>query len=56
VVEMRELIADVNAATTFSPQQIAINPGLSSTFSWLSQIAGAYEKYRVKNMKFEIMP
>lgn len=47
-VEMKELIADVSASSTFTPQQIEINPGLPGSFPWLSQIAGAYEKYKIK--------
>jgi hypothetical protein len=32
----------------------ALNPGLSSTFQWLSQIAPSFESYRFRHVKFRI--
>jgi len=33
-----------------------INPGCSTMFPWLSQIATAYEKYRFEAISFEVVP
>ena len=47
----------VNASTekrgiTFFSMKYDINPGLAKTFPWLSQIAGNYEEYEFKTLKF----
>lgn len=33
--------------------EMPINPGLPQTFPWLSQVADAYEEYRIKGMVFQ---
>jgi hypothetical protein len=48
----RELISTVNGNTTFNVDAFALNPGLSSTFPWLSSIAGSYEQYRFNKLIF----
>lgn len=40
----------------FSPTSLRINPGDVSVFPWLSGIAGRYEKYKFKKLKFTIVP
>lgn len=50
----RELIGSVSggASTAFSVNStFALNPGLSSTFPWLSIIAEAWEQYRFNSLK-----
>lgn len=37
----------------FHVQKFEINPGLSSSFPWLSQIAPSFQKYVIKHMTFE---
>lgn len=50
------MVADVQASTTFQPQQVAINPALSTTFPWLAQVASAYEKYKIRKLRFYAVP
>lgn len=52
-VRHREYIADVFSSTGFSINGYYINPGLGSTFPWLSSVAGNYECYRIMGMLFE---
>jgi hypothetical protein len=60
VVAHREFLMDVttgptlvNSLTSFNTQSFAINPGLNSTFPWLSQIANNFEEYEILGMIFE---
>jgi len=49
-----EQLTDVSGSVLFTNQvQVPINPGLASSFPWLSQIAAAYEFYRFKHLSFE---
>lgn len=52
-VRHREYIGDVFSSTGFTIQGYYINPGLGSTFPWLSAVAGNYECYRIRGMLFE---
>jgi len=51
--ERISVIQGINPDTYYCAYQNAINPGLATIFPWLSQIAGAYEMYRFKNLRFE---
>lgn len=53
IVRHREYLGDINATTAFTIQQFPINPGQSTTFPWLAQIAGSYEEYRMRGLVFE---
>lgn len=53
IVRHREFIADIVASTGFSIQSFLIQPGLASTFPWLSQIANSFDQYRLRGMLFE---
>lgn len=55
IVQHREYIADVYTAANgvFNLQSFHINPGLVSTFPWLSSIAQGFEQYVVEGMIFE---
>jgi hypothetical protein len=49
-----EQLMDVSGSVLFSNSvQVPINPGLASSFPWLSQLASAYEFYRFKHLSFE---
>jgi len=52
----REFIQDVVAGTgtpsVFSDVQIAVNPGQSTSFPWLSSIAGRFESYQFRKLKY----
>lgn len=56
-IRHREYLGDVfssSSANTFKIDSYAINPGVSTTFPWLSQVCGAsYQQYRTNGMCFE---
>jgi hypothetical protein len=54
IIKHSEYIQDINGTTgAFAIQaSIPCNPGLVGSFPWLSQIAGAYQKYIIKNLEF----
>ncbi len=59
-VRHREYIFDIRSSTsafTVSANNItAINPGLPTSFPWLSAIASRYESYRFNKLSFEYIP
>nr|WAE42786.1 MAG: capsid protein [Cressdnaviricota sp.] len=52
-IRHREYISDVYASNSFANIAYSINPGNSSCFPWLAQVATSYEKYKVTGMLFE---
>lgn len=54
-VRKREYIGDINATTTFTSRSFPINPGLVSSFPWLSSIAKNYEQYKINGMVFQFL-
>lgn len=55
VVRFREFIMNIQSAENFTTRSLHINPGLPSTFPWLSLSARAYQRYRVRGMVFEFV-
>lgn len=56
IVRHREFIGDVvssGTANAFTSQSYSLNPGLGSTFPWLSSIAQCYQEYDFKGVIFE---
>jgi len=53
IVRHREYIADIVASTAYTNQTFDINPGLSGSFPYLSQIAKAFEMYRMRGLVYE---
>lgn len=56
IIAHREYITDIVTSATpgaFNLQSFAINPGLNSTFPWLSEIASSYEEYEMLGCVFE---
>jgi hypothetical protein len=55
-IKHREYITDVvssaSSSTFFVGAALGINPGLSSTFPWLSGVANKFETYRFRSLKF----
>lgn len=49
----KEYLMDIKPTDLFTVQKLQLNPGLSQTFPWLSQITDAYEQYRFKGLVFE---
>lgn len=57
VVRHKEYLGEIRGSTTFAVQHVYdINPGLSYTFPWLSEIARSFQEYRVKGMVFHYVP
>jgi len=55
-VTHREFIGNVTGTTAFAvANQIPLNPGLNTSFPWLSNVANNYEQYRVNKMRFEYL-
>jgi len=52
-VTHREYISDVDLSSTFVNTSYRINPGNSTTFPWLSQIAQNFQQYKILGMVFE---
>lgn len=53
IIRHREYLRDIPAATAFTNFVFPLNPGISSTFPWLSQIATSFEQYRFRGIVFE---
>lgn len=51
----REFIGVVLSKTTFTNSTYPINPGMSSTFPWLSDVAGMFEEYEFNGLVFEFV-
>lgn len=53
VISHREYIGDILSSQAFNTTTYQVNPGLSSTFAWLSQIAPAFQQYEFLGLIFE---
>lgn len=51
-VRHREYVADVIGSTSFATTVFKINPGLVTSFPWLSNLAANFEKYRFRSLRF----
>jgi len=49
----REYIGDVTGSSSFQLQSYPLNPGVDSTFPWLSTVAQNYEEYKFHGLVFE---
>nr|UHS72084.1 MAG: hypothetical protein 2 [Tombusviridae sp.] len=57
VVRHKEFIGEITGATGFTVRnRLPINPGVSSTFPWLSAMASQYSEYRVRGMVYHYVP
>lgn len=52
IVRHTEFIQNISGTEDFSLFSLPINPGLDTTFPWLSQIAPAYEQYKWRGLVF----
>ena len=48
----RDLVATISGSTAFSTTKFVVNPGLSSTFSWLAPNAVKWQQYRFSRLAF----
>jgi len=51
-VRHTEYIGEVTGSVNFNATQFPLNPGLGTTFPWLSLIASLYESYHFNNLQF----
>jgi len=52
VVRHREYLADLLGYSAFTNLQFPINPGMATSFPWLSNVARSYESYHFRSLKF----
>jgi len=55
-VEHTEYLRDLSGTAAFAPTPLAINPGNTETFAWLSDLAGLFETYRFEKLEFTYNP
>jgi len=58
VIQHRELITQLissSVANAFSATDLTINPGKSGTFPWLSTLAGNFDQYVFRSLKFHLV-
>jgi len=55
IVEHRELVATIAGSVGFAANFYPVNPGLVTTFPWLSTLAQSYEQYRFNALQFEFI-
>jgi len=51
-VTHHEFLTDINSSTAYAINSYAINPGLDTTFPWLSRIAASFQKYEIHGLVF----
>jgi len=57
VVRHREYVGDIKSSLLYSKQmEMALNPGLSASFPWLSSVARQYQEYTWRGMVFHFIP
>lgn len=57
VVRHREFVTQIKGSTAFAVQRsLNINPGLSGTFPWLSNLATRFQEYEFKGMVWHYVP
>jgi len=52
-VTNEEYICDVVTEVNFTARSFSVNPGLSTTFPWLANVANNYELYTFESLSFE---
>lgn len=53
VVCHREYLGDILGTAAFNNRQYPLNPGMSTTFPWLSTLAASYQEYKFHGLIFE---
>lgn len=48
-----EFLTDLLGSVDFTVNSFAVNPGLQTTFPWLSAMASLYESYKFEELRFE---
>lgn len=52
IIHHREYLADISGNTTFGVDSWTVQPGIASSFPWLSSIANNFEKYTFRRLSF----
>lgn len=55
IVRHREYLGDILATTGYAVQGFPLNPGVVTTFPWLSQMASSFEQYQLRGMIVEFV-
>lgn len=53
IIRHREYLRDIFATVEFTNTSFDLNPGITTTFPWLSQIAPSFEQYKMRGLVFE---
>jgi len=56
VIRHSEFICDIAGSTAFATTSLNVNPGIATTFPWLSSVAMRYQRYQFRNLKFRYQP
>lgn len=57
IVRHREYVTDVLSTTGFGiSNSFPLNPGMSKTFPWLSNLANSFQEYTIRGMVFHYIP
>jgi hypothetical protein len=56
IVCHREYLGDISGNGSFTNASYPLNPGMATTFPWLSTIAANYQQYRFHGLIFEFRP
>jgi len=57
IVRHKEFITEIRGAVNFTVRrELQLNPGLPTTFPWLSGIASQYSEYKVRGMVYHYVP
>lgn len=53
IIRHKEYLGDISPSANFVAQVFPLNPGLRTSFPWLSQVAAAFEEYEWRGLLFE---
>lgn len=57
VIRHKEFIGQISGSTGFTVQyELPINPGLQTTFPWLSNVASRFQEYKIRGMVYHYVP
>jgi hypothetical protein len=57
VIRHREYLGEVKSSQTYTVQQsYPINPGMGTTFPWLSEIANSFQEYKIRGLVYHYIP
>jgi len=56
IVSNREFVTEVTGNTVFAVTEFTTQPGLATSFPWLSQIANTHQRYHVRKLTYTYVP